>query len=50
MLLRGSPVRDDRFKAMAIRSRHVHNNSCSHAESLNCFGRFEGVETLKKLQ
>jgi len=40
MLLWGAAVRDDRFKATAICSRDVHDNSCSHAESLNRFGRF----------
>jgi hypothetical protein len=29
-----------RLKSMAIRSGDVHDNSCSHAESMNCFGRF----------
>jgi hypothetical protein len=40
MLLRRATVGDDRLKPTAIRSRDVHDNSCSHAESLNCFGRF----------
>jgi hypothetical protein len=33
-------IRDDRLKPMAIRLDDVHDNSCSHDESLNCFGRF----------
>src|SRR5674476_19491 len=40
VLLRRTPIRDDRLKPTAIRSRDVDDNSCSHAESLNCFGRF----------
>jgi hypothetical protein len=40
MLLRRATVGDDRLKPTAIRSRDVHDNSCSHAESLNRFGRF----------
>jgi len=31
---------DDRLKTAAVVARDVDNNSCSHAESLNCFGRF----------
>jgi hypothetical protein len=40
LLLRRAAVRDDRLKPMAVRRRDVDDNSCSHAESLNCFGRF----------
>ena len=40
VFLRRAAVRNNRLKAPAIRRRDVHNNSCSHAESLNCFERF----------
>jgi hypothetical protein len=30
----------ENLKSTAVRSRDVHDNSCSHGESLNCFGRF----------
>ena len=40
VLLRRATVRDDRLKPMAVRLRDVDDSSCSHAESLNCFGRF----------
>jgi hypothetical protein len=40
VLLRRAAIRHDRLKSMAVRSGDVHDNSCSHAESLNCFGRF----------
>jgi hypothetical protein len=40
MLLRRAAIRDDRFKSTPIVSRDVDDNSCSHDESLNCFGRF----------
>jgi hypothetical protein len=40
VFLRRAAVRNNRLKAPAIRRRDVHNNSCSHAKSLNCFGRF----------
>jgi hypothetical protein len=33
-------VGDVRLKLTAIHSGDVHHNSCSHDESLNCFGRF----------
>ena len=33
-------IRDDRLKPMAIFRRDVDDYPCSHAESLNCFGRF----------
>ena len=39
-LQRRAEIRDDRLKSMAVPSGDVHDNSCSHAESLNCFGRF----------
>jgi hypothetical protein len=35
-----SQIRDDFLKPTAIGAADVHNNSCSHDESLNCFGRF----------
>jgi hypothetical protein len=37
---RVAAIRDDRLKTTAVRSGDVDDNSCSHAESLNCFGRF----------
>jgi hypothetical protein len=37
MLLRRAANRDDRLKTTAIFPRDVNDNSCSHAESLNCF-------------
>ena len=40
MLLRRAAVRNNRLKPMAVRSRDVDGNSCSHGQSLNCFGRF----------
>ena len=40
MLLRRAAVRDDRLELTAIRSGDSHDNTCSHKESLNCFGRF----------
>jgi hypothetical protein len=40
VLLRRAAIRDDRLKSMAVRSGDVHDNSCSHADSLNGFGRF----------
>ena len=40
VLLRRAAIRDDRLKPMAIRSGDVHDNACSHDESLNCFGQF----------
>ena len=40
MLLPRTAIRHDRLKATPIGSRDVDDNSCSHAESLNCFGRF----------
>jgi hypothetical protein len=40
MLLRSAAIRNDRLKPTAIFRRDVHHNSCSHNESLNCFGRF----------
>jgi hypothetical protein len=33
-------IRDDRLKLTAIARYDLHNNSCSHPESLNCFERF----------
>jgi site-specific DNA recombinase len=39
-LLRRAAVRYDRLKPSAVGWRDVDDNSCSHAESLNCFGRF----------
>jgi hypothetical protein len=40
MLLRRTAIRDDRLKPTAIFRRDVDDYPCSHAESLNCFGRF----------
>jgi hypothetical protein len=40
VLLRRTAIRDDRLKPTAILSGDVDDNSCSHAESLNCVGRF----------
>jgi len=40
MLLWRATIRVDRLKPTAVRSRDVHDNSCSHSESLNCFGQF----------
>src|SRR5258705_6526658 len=40
MLLRCAAIRDDRLKSTAVRSGDVDDNSCSHDESLNRFGRF----------
>ena len=36
----GARPSNDRLKPMAVGSCDVHNNSCSHVESLNCFARF----------
>ncbi len=40
VFLRRPAVRDDRLKSTAVCGRDVHDNACSHIESLNCFGRF----------
>jgi hypothetical protein len=40
VFLRRAAVSHDRLKSMAVGSRDVDDNSCSHAESLNCFGQF----------
>ena len=40
MLLRRAAIRDDCLKSMAVGPGDLYDNSCSHAESLNCFGRF----------
>ena len=40
VLLWRAAIRNDRLKPEAICSRDVDDNSCSHRESLNCFGRF----------
>jgi hypothetical protein len=40
MLLRRAAIRDDRLKSTTIRSGDVADNSCSHDESQNRFGRF----------
>src|ERR1700737_720801 len=40
VLLWCAAIRNDRLKPEAICSRDVDDNSCSHHESLNCFGRF----------
>jgi hypothetical protein len=39
VFLRRAAIRDDRLKPMAVCLCNVHDNSCSHDESLNCFGR-----------
>ena len=39
MLLRRVAVSDNRLKPTAISQRDVDDNSCSHDESLNCFGQ-----------
>jgi hypothetical protein len=39
MLLRRVAVTDNRLKPTAISQRDVDDNSCSHDESLNCFGQ-----------
>ena len=39
VLLRRAAIRDDRLKPSAIHSGNVHDSSCSHDESLNCFGQ-----------
>jgi hypothetical protein len=40
MLLRRAAIRNDRLKSMPVSPGDLYNNSCSHAESLNCFDRF----------
>jgi hypothetical protein len=40
VLLWCAAIRNDRLKPEAICSRGVDDNSCSHNESLDCFGRF----------
>ncbi len=40
MLLWRAAVRDDSLKSTVIRSGDIDDNSCSHNESLNRFGRF----------
>jgi len=40
VLLWCAAIRNDRLKPQAICSRDVDDNSCSHNESLDCFGRF----------
>src|SRR6266496_2959569 len=40
MFLRRAAIRDDRLKSTAVCPGDVDDNSCSHDESLNCFGRF----------
>jgi hypothetical protein len=40
VLLWCAAIRNDRLKPEAIRSPDVDDNSCSHNESLDCFGRF----------
>ena len=40
VLLRRAAIQHDRLKPMAVGSCDVHNNSCSHVETLNCFARF----------
>ncbi len=38
--LRGSWTIFRHIKSTGVRGRDVHDNACSHTESLNCFGRF----------
>jgi hypothetical protein len=38
--LRRVAIAGNRLKPTAISRRDVHDNSCSHGESLNCFGHF----------
>jgi hypothetical protein len=38
--VRRAAVAHDRLKSIAVGSRDSDDNSCSHAESLNCFGQF----------
>jgi hypothetical protein len=40
MLLQRVAIADNRLKLTAILRRDVHDDSCSHNESLNCFGDF----------
>jgi hypothetical protein len=40
VLLWCAAIRNDRPKPETICSRDVDDNSCSHNESLDCFGRF----------
>jgi hypothetical protein len=40
MLLRRIAVADNRLKPTAILRRDLHDNSCSHEESMNSFARF----------
>ena len=40
LLLRRTAFRDDCLQLPTVCSRDVDDNSCSHDESLNCFGRF----------
>jgi hypothetical protein len=40
VLLGRTAIQDDRLKATAVCSGDVDDNSCSHTQSLNCFGLF----------
>jgi hypothetical protein len=40
MLLRRVAIGHNRFKPRTVARRDLDHNSCSHNESLNCFGRF----------
>jgi hypothetical protein len=40
MLLRRVAIANNRLKPTAIFRRNLHHDSCSHNESLNCFGHF----------
>jgi hypothetical protein len=40
MRLLRAAIRDDRLEPTTVFSRGVHDNSCSHDESLNCVERF----------
>lgn len=44
VLLRRVAVQNDRLQPAAVSRRDVQGYSCFHSESLNCFGRFDGVE------
>src|SRR5262245_17294433 len=45
MLLRRVAIADNRLKPPAILRRDLHDNSCSHDESMNSFARFANRPT-----
>ena len=49
MLLRRVAVTDNRLKPTAISRHDVDDNSCSHDESLNCFGQFGNRRVIRPL-